>query len=210
MKKSHLMGAVCACLTVISFNAKAALIDNGNTTIDTATGLEWLDLTLTQGVSYNAIVIDGFGGYAAQGYVHATTEQLCGLFGSLGDDMSGCTAPTQTLEFALMQPNADELTMLLGVTISDEFRTGAYGIFDSGNASTTVGLGCVDAGSTGGCSFTPSTPSTTRNLLWGTTDNAITSAGNWLVKPVPISAAVWLFGSGLLGLIGLARRKKPA
>jgi hypothetical protein len=31
-------------------------------------------------------------------------------------------------------------------------------------------------------------------------------AGN--VSPVPVPAAVWLFGSGLLGLIGIARRKK--
>jgi hypothetical protein len=31
-----------------------------------------------------------------------------------------------------------------------------------------------------------------------------------VVSPVPIPAAVWLFGSGLLGLIGIARRKKAA
>lgn len=30
------------------------------------------------------------------------------------------------------------------------------------------------------------------------------------VNPVPIPAAVWLFGSGLLGLVGIARRKKAA
>jgi hypothetical protein len=29
-------------------------------------------------------------------------------------------------------------------------------------------------------------------------------------SPVPVPAAVWLFGSGLLGLIGVARRKKSA
>jgi hypothetical protein len=28
------------------------------------------------------------------------------------------------------------------------------------------------------------------------------------VSSVPVPAAVWLFGSGLLGLIGIARRKK--
>ena len=28
------------------------------------------------------------------------------------------------------------------------------------------------------------------------------------VAPIPVPAAVWLFGSGLLGLIGIARRKK--
>ena len=27
---------------------------------------------------------------------------------------------------------------------------------------------------------------------------------------VPVPAAVWLFGSGLLGLVGMARRKKAA
>jgi len=27
-------------------------------------------------------------------------------------------------------------------------------------------------------------------------------------SPVPIPASVWLFGSGLIGLIGIARRKK--
>ena len=31
---------------------------------------------------------------------------------------------------------------------------------------------------------------------------------NFEVTPVPVPAAVWLFGSGLLGLIGVAKRKK--
>jgi hypothetical protein len=37
-------------------------------------------------------------------------------------------------------------------------------------------------------------------------------AGDTPVPPaeVPVPAAVWLFGSGLLGLVGIARRKKPA
>ena len=30
------------------------------------------------------------------------------------------------------------------------------------------------------------------------------------VTPVPLPAAIWLFGSGLLGLIGVSRRKRPA
>ena len=28
------------------------------------------------------------------------------------------------------------------------------------------------------------------------------------VQPIPVPAAVWLFGSGLIGLVGIARRKK--
>lgn len=36
------------------------------------------------------------------------------------------------------------------------------------------------------------------------------SSGVYLAEAVPIPSAVWLFGSGLLGLIGIARRKKEA
>ena len=36
------------------------------------------------------------------------------------------------------------------------------------------------------------------------------SANFNLVEPVPVPAAVWLFGSGLLGLVGVARRRKAA
>ena len=36
--------------------------------------------------------------------------------------------------------------------------------------------------------------------------------GSWSldITPVPVPAAVWLFGSGLIGLVGIARRKKAA
>lgn len=34
--------------------------------------------------------------------------------------------------------------------------------------------------------------------------------GTGVYTPVPVPAAVWLFGSGLLGLVGIARRKKKA
>ena len=34
--------------------------------------------------------------------------------------------------------------------------------------------------------------------------------GGWSVSAVPLPAAVWLFGSGLIGLFGIARRKRAA
>ena len=39
-------------------------------------------------------------------------------------------------------------------------------------------------------------------------DAVATYADFTLVSQVPVPAAVWLFGSGLLGLVGMARRKK--
>ena len=46
-------------------------------------------------------------------------------------------------------------------------------------------------------------------LNWGTFELTIFVAGdNDNVAPVPVPAAFWLFGSGLIGLIGLRRRLK--
>ena len=42
------------------------------------------------------------------------------------------------------------------------------------------------------------------------TDNFPAGEIRGQVEVVPVPAAVWLFGSGLLGLIGIARRKKAA
>ena len=49
MKKSRLLGAVCACLAIVSFNASAEIIDNDWYT--TVNGLDWMDLSLTDGMS---------------------------------------------------------------------------------------------------------------------------------------------------------------
>jgi hypothetical protein len=38
----------------------------------------------------------------------------------------------------------------------------------------------------------------------------LSSTGNLAVSAVPLPAAVWLFGSGLLGLVGIGRRRKQA
>lgn len=40
---------------------------------------------------------------------------------------------------------------------------------------------------------------------WIGSDTSLTS--DWLFTAVPVPAAVWLFGSGLIGLVGFARRK---
>ena len=42
----------------------------------------------------------------------------------------------------------------------------------------------------------------------GQTLQSVGGVDNWSVTIVPIPATVWLFGSGLLGLIGVARHKK--
>ncbi|MEW6331653.1 MAG: PEP-CTERM sorting domain-containing protein [Pseudomonadota bacterium] len=41
-----------------------------------------------------------------------------------------------------------------------------------------------------------------------TSGDSVSFTSNFDVTPVPVPAAVWLFGSGLLGLFGLSRRKR--
>ncbi len=47
----------------------------------------------------------------------------------------------------------------------------------------------------------------TTNAIWSFSTGNMTSY-NMTVSTVPLPAAVWLFGSGLLGLAGIARRRK--
>ena len=67
----------------ISMSANATIVDLGNTTLDTQTNLEWLDLTATIGKSYNE-VIGGFGNYIADGYRYANTTEVTTLFTNAG------------------------------------------------------------------------------------------------------------------------------
>jgi hypothetical protein len=39
-------------------------------------------------------------------------------------------------------------------------------------------------------------------------NGTLTISGNTTTSPVPLPAAVWLFGSGLMGLVGVSRRRK--
>jgi hypothetical protein len=47
------------------------------------------------------------------------------------------------------------------------------------------------------------------SVTFGTGANVI-EVDVQIIPPVPVPAAVWLFASGLLGLVGIARRKKAA
>ena len=116
------------------------LIDNGATTIDTASGLEWLDLTFTQGVIAQD-VLAGFGGYIAAGWTFATIDQVCGLLGALGDDTTDCTTGAVGVQ---MDPvNAETFVDLLGNTVAT--GRGAYGMFNNiGGFPDNFGLACIN------------------------------------------------------------------
>src|ERR1041385_8142533 len=56
----------------------------GSLTIDTATGLGWLDLPLTVGLSYNQILAESGPDGRFAGFRHAGVDEIAGLFVSAG------------------------------------------------------------------------------------------------------------------------------
>lgn len=62
--------------------AGANLVDNGLTTFDTETGLEWLDITETTGLSYNEVLNSNY--VVSEGYRFATEAELFELYANAG------------------------------------------------------------------------------------------------------------------------------
>jgi hypothetical protein len=86
---------------------------------------------------------------------------------------------------------------------------GAWGTNAEGVADVTCGVDCGD-----GDSYTltytgrvpAGDPSSFGNVAYRLNLTGTVSAPS----AIPVPAAVWLFGSGLVGLVGVARRKKTA
>ena len=190
--------------------ANAVLIDNGMTTIDTDTGLEWLDLTETLGQSYNSVAA-GFGGFTTtDGFRYATQFEVSTLFTNAGFsfqdnsfnavdaapaglmlDLFGCTtvSPCNTATSVIGQGIADlgAFSPTLAALPIYQARLAVAGDFSSATEGASLVNNCCFSKSGG-------------NL----------GIGSWLVRdvvavPEPSSLAVFLIALGGLGF--LARRR---
>jgi hypothetical protein len=140
--------------------ANAALINDslinqandGLVTLDTATNLRWLDLTLTTNLSVADILTgdpDGAGRWVTEGWRQATLSEMCGLFEPRTGEIFGCghqQAPTSAVGVA-------ELQSFVGVTLTEPhsdgtialtqgFYAGGFGVLGltTGNAVASVAL----------------------------------------------------------------------
>jgi hypothetical protein len=155
--KAHAMALVIVSVVTYHVAAHAAVFSgdlssqgDGLITRDDETGLDWLDLTQTTGVSYDYIRNDG-GGWRSQGWRHATAAEVCDLMAKLAPAPAPCpgsrndlvagqvSAYVGLLGQTLDHPNF--LCAALGGPID-----GTLGLFDDQNATAGVGYGGVSYG----------------------------------------------------------------
>jgi hypothetical protein len=210
-----IVGAVCACLIVVSFNVSAVIIGNK----------DWLQVTDTAGRSwsdFNAIFDDSTGVCDTPGCLLAGGVDLTGYtWASITEVRVLLDTYTST---ALDQADSPSITQAL----SSGWNASLFGDFAATNPftdgndilgftrnSSSIGNGDVVRAVDYGSSYDPTqSPDLYRVQELSANENR-SYVGGWFYKDavetppsVPIPASVWLFGSGLIGLIGIARRKK--
>lgn len=197
--------------SVFSGQASAAVLSadympgsgDGWITIDSSTGLKWLDVSLTIGQTFDEVRT---GAWYSKGFRHATKEELRTLFANAG-------TPDDGFNLAISHPAETlELAQLLGPTLVDRDRVTVAGFLgtdflgqDITLASHPVGqafsaqLGKIDYLTTyGEAHFTGGHPFS---------NEANNAYGSFLVSSVPEPGTHATMLLGLVSVLTLARRR---
>ncbi|NOX09698.1 MAG: VPLPA-CTERM sorting domain-containing protein [Gammaproteobacteria bacterium] len=184
----------------LSINVSASLIDKGTYTSDTVSGLDWLDLTATTGLSYNYVSSQLGSGGLFDGWSYAGVMRIETLIQHAGgtSPFTGWTTINNGVVSSLLNTWGQTQTFLESRIITGGVYTVNGNIFvsilsDDPNQSISTTSDFI--------SLTETT------IAPGGSNSVYGSALYRATSIVPIPAAVWLFGSGLIGLMGVARRK---
>ena len=226
MNKSCLLGAVCTCLAVVSLNASAVLINHdwqvagdGLIVRDTTTNLEWLKLTETMGMTYDNVSSQFLMGGSFEDLRYATNAEVIAIFTQYFGIPLGPSSYYGEIP-AYIDPGVRLASEALGTGVSggtDEVSgpnanyilvgyTGEL-MMDGGRFALGAHTRWSDTDY-----FSAQDPLGSHAAYYAISASFDSVRGSYLVRTavVPLPAAVWLFGSGLLGLIGIARRKRAA
>ena len=134
LRKMPMRSALAYLAAAFAAPAGAAIIDHGDYLTDTATGLDWLDVTLSVNLSYDAVSTQlGAGGQFA-GWRYATGDE----FNALVANATG-TPTAGNYGYINQEPDrTDALVALLGSTL-DTYWLDAYGITYDASAGRAEG-----------------------------------------------------------------------
>ena len=183
-------------LIFTSLTANATLVNYGNNGeyfFDTNSGLYWWDTA--NFVGKTKAQIDNFIAVNSD-WKYATAAEIDALMNQSADGGVPLTEIMGAQQFETFDINLGTGSRWIGYFDETSADPGLPGDPDGWLAQTVLSGGINDPSTIGETGF--------QNFVinWG--------PGAWInsiTNPVPVPAAAWLFGSGLLGLIGVARRK---
>ncbi len=210
--------ALTAATLTLSTNINAAIISvdwltSGDNLItqDTVSGLEWLDITTTTSRSYNDISSNLGSGQEFDGWRYATKVELSGFWDAFGGDNNhydGWSTENNGLFETIAPFWGDAYCQISGCNLGDGFLFAITA--ESRSENTQYRSKVYD-------DITDPNKAThdyfNLNNGYSLVDETSSVIGHALVRPIeitaiPVPAAAWLFGSGLVCLIGLARKKE--
>jgi hypothetical protein len=202
-RAASLLGFAATILLGSFAGAQANIIDHGAYLSDTGTGLDWLDLTATQGRSYN----DVLGSMPAGGWHYASLADVTTLFTDAGGTPPYNFSGNNGQAF-LQGPATDLLLNLMGNTNVFSLPAGA-GL----TSDIDLAVGCCGPYPHFLAVYTDLPPTTDYLLvpfLELYPDQTADSVGSFLIRDskVPEPVSLSLFGAGLAGALGLRRRAK--
>ncbi|MCX2979455.1 VPLPA-CTERM sorting domain-containing protein [Halieaceae bacterium IMCC14734] len=197
-------------LAAISISSNAALVSKdwqstGDNLIthDTETGLNWLNLTATYGATFDAVTHEFRIGGQFEGFRYATDAEVEDLWLKFDIDLSTGAATSVPDWDANVQTAATQLGNTWNIYAAWDYPYGVSGITAtvSGPGHSALGAYQTDWG--------PTVYETNGVITISDTLANIQPYGSYIVSvpEVPLPAAAWLFGSALLGL-GAIKRKR--
>lgn len=167
-------------------------------TVDTSTGLEWLDVTATVGLNYFPAEATAY--VTVQGFRHATQSEVSGLLAAFGiNDIGSDTV-------ANLNPVKLALTYLGNLGSGENhFLQGVYEFNGTNLAANLLQVNPFSTDTTGFGNLVQGSPVSKSHDYGG-----YTGIGHYLVRdvaPVPLPATLALFAMGLAGLGFFHNRK---